>query len=159
MVNVVSCFLGGLHTFSPRRSEVICDARFLYCPWIIYRVCDVLPHFPSGRPQTLHHYRYKSQTLISDISSIYALTMTLRYLFISLFVGLIRLDNVYAAPSSLMENDLTPRHDISPRAPTCNTATNRACWTTSPAFNINTDYETSWPTTGVTTRTVCTYIF
>jgi len=40
------------------------------------------------------------------------------------------------------------------RRQTCNTATNRQCWTTSPAFNINTDYETSWPTTGVT-RTVC----
>lgn len=36
------------------------------------------------------------------------------------------------------------------RRQTCNTATNRQCWTTSPAFNINTDYETSWPTTGVT---------
>ncbi len=29
-----------------------------------------------------------------------------------------------------------------------NTATNRQCWTST--FNINTDYETSWPTTGVT---------
>jgi len=36
------------------------------------------------------------------------------------------------------------------RRQTCNTATNRQCWTTSPAFNINTDYETSTPTTGVT---------
>ncbi len=34
---------------------------------------------------------------------------------------------------------------------TCNTATNRQCW--SSGFNINTDYETSWPNTGVT-RTV-----
>jgi len=50
---------------------------------------------------------------------------------------------------------------VAPRAPseeahglerrqTCNTATNRQCWTTSPAFNINTDWETSWPSTGVT---------
>jgi len=31
---------------------------------------------------------------------------------------------------------------------TCNTATNRQCWTST--FNINTDYETSWPNTGVT---------
>jgi hypothetical protein len=36
------------------------------------------------------------------------------------------------------------------RRQTCNTATNRQCWTTSPAFNINTDYYTSWPNTGVT---------
>jgi len=40
------------------------------------------------------------------------------------------------------------------RRQTCNTATNRQCWTTSPAFNTLTDYEVSWPTTGVT-RTVC----
>jgi hypothetical protein len=36
------------------------------------------------------------------------------------------------------------------RQSTCNTATNRQCWTTSPAFNINTDVEASWPSTGVT---------
>jgi len=40
---------------------------------------------------------------------------------------------------------LTP---IAPRAATCNTATNRQCWTS--GFDINTDYETSTPTTGVT---------
>lgn len=51
----------------------------------------------------------------------------------------------YAAP---------PSQSLQARAPTCNTATNRQCWTTSPSFNINTDYEASWPTTGVTTRTV-----
>ena len=31
---------------------------------------------------------------------------------------------------------------------TCNTATNRQCWDST--FNINTDYETSWPNTGQT---------
>jgi len=36
-------------------------------------------------------------------------------------------------------------------AQTCNTPTNRACWNSN--FNINTDYEASTPTTGVT-RTV-----
>lgn len=36
-------------------------------------------------------------------------------------------------------------------APTCNTPSNRACWTS--GFNINTDYEASVPTTGIT-RTV-----
>ncbi|KAK4186311.1 putative laccase precursor [Podospora australis] len=40
-------------------------------------------------------------------------------------------------------------HQLQPRQ-TCNTATNRQCWTTSPAFNINTDWETSTPSTGVT---------
>lgn len=40
------------------------------------------------------------------------------------------------------------------RRQTCNTATNRQCWTTSPAFDINTDWEASTPSTGVT-RTVC----
>jgi hypothetical protein len=36
------------------------------------------------------------------------------------------------------------------RASTCNTASNRACWTT--GFNINTDYETQVPRTGVVRR-------
>lgn len=33
------------------------------------------------------------------------------------------------------------------RAPTCNTPTNRACWTD--GFDINTDYEANFPDTGV----------
>jgi hypothetical protein len=37
---------------------------------------------------------------------------------------------------------------LSLAAPTCNTPSNRACWTS--GFNINTDYEVSTPTTGVT---------
>jgi hypothetical protein len=41
--------------------------------------------------------------------------------------------------------------DLAPRASTCNTPSNRACWTT--GFDISTDYETSTPVTGVT-RTV-----
>ncbi|KAK3321960.1 multicopper oxidase-domain-containing protein [Apodospora peruviana] len=52
---------------------------------------------------------------------------------------------VLAAPSALQESK-----ELQPRQSTCNTATNRQCWTTSPAFNINTDYETSTPSTGVT---------
>lgn len=40
---------------------------------------------------------------------------------------------------------------LAARAPTCNTPSNRACWTS--GFNINTDWEASVPTTGVT-RTV-----
>lgn len=47
--------------------------------------------------------------------------------------------------------DVSESPKISPRAPTCNTPSNRACW--SPGFDINTDFEVSWPTTGVT-RTV-----
>ncbi|KAK3936690.1 laccase [Diplogelasinospora grovesii] len=38
--------------------------------------------------------------------------------------------------------------DLAPRASTCNTPSNRACWTT--GFDISTDYETSTPVTGVT---------
>lgn len=34
------------------------------------------------------------------------------------------------------------------RGPTCNTPSNRACW--SPGFDINTDYEVNTPFTGVT---------
>ena len=43
--------------------------------------------------------------------------------------------------------DLSPRSELVTRAPTCNTPTNRACWTA--GFNINTDYEASFPATGV----------
>jgi hypothetical protein len=42
--------------------------------------------------------------------------------------------------------------DLVSRASTCNTPSNRACWTT--GFNINTDYETSTPVTNVV-RHVC----
>ncbi|KAK0725030.1 multicopper oxidase-domain-containing protein [Lasiosphaeris hirsuta] len=52
-----------------------------------------------------------------------------------------------AAPQSPSRH---PRNLQLERRQTCNTATNRACWTTSPAFNINTDYETNTPVTGVT---------
>ncbi|KAK3689317.1 laccase [Podospora appendiculata] len=44
--------------------------------------------------------------------------------------------------------------DLAPRASTCNTPSNRACW--SSGFDINTDYETSIPTTGVTRNYVLT---
>lgn len=42
----------------------------------------------------------------------------------------------------------THRAELVKRAPTCNTPSNRACWTT--GFNINTDYEANFPATGVT---------
>jgi hypothetical protein len=61
---------------------------------------------------------------------------------------------VFAAPSGPAVSDRDIEKELDTRGPTCNTATNRACWMTSPAFNINTDYEASWPTTGVTTRSV-----
>ncbi|KAK4446663.1 laccase [Podospora aff. communis PSN243] len=60
------------------------------------------------------------------------------------------------APSPLSEDlsaELAPRErgvaarDLVKRAPTCNTPTNRACWTT--GFDINTDYEENFPATGV----------
>src|SRR3569833_1413970 len=49
---------------------------------------------------------------------------------------------IHAAPSALVPDELVSR------ASTCNTPTNRACWTS--GFNINTDYETNIPTTGNT---------
>ncbi|KAK0653156.1 laccase [Cercophora newfieldiana] len=59
-----------------------------------------------------------------------------------------------AAPSPILAGSedtaplvLAPRGDLVKRAPTCNTPTNRACWTS--GFNINTDYEESFPATGV----------
>ena len=58
-----------------------------------------------------------------------------------------------AAPSPFLSRetsseDLAPRAELVKRAPTCNTPTNRACWTT--GFNISTDYEANFPNTGVT---------
>lgn len=55
-----------------------------------------------------------------------------------------------AVPFTTTEDDLTPRAELSEltkRAPTCNTPSNRACWTN--GFDINTDYEASFPATGV----------
>ena len=49
------------------------------------------------------------------------------------------------APS--LEAEISPR-GLEKRAPTCNTPSNRACW--SDGFDINTDYETKIPDTGVT---------
>jgi FtsP/CotA-like multicopper oxidase with cupredoxin domain len=40
----------------------------------------------------------------------------------------------------------TQEHDLEVRGPTCNTASNRACW--SSGFDINTDYEASTPAGG-----------
>jgi len=40
-------------------------------------------------------------------------------------------------------------------APACNTPTNRQCWG---EYNINTNYYTTWPTTGVT-REVISQLF
>ena len=57
---------------------------------------------------------------------------------------------IHAAPSALVPDELVSR------ASTCNTPTNRACWTS--GFNINTDYETNIPTTG-NTRVVSFFFF
>jgi hypothetical protein len=76
---------------------------------------------------------------------------------VALMVGILAPSVVVAAPpvtpaqGGLLRR-LEERHDtangIHRRAPTCNTASNRACWTT--GFDINTDYEVNTPTTGVT---------
>ncbi|PKS09340.1 hypothetical protein jhhlp_003954 [Lomentospora prolificans] len=60
---------------------------------------------------------------------------------VGLFLGLGN-----AAPSPI-DVAVAPR-ELVKRAPTCNTPSNRACW--SDGFNINTDYEASIPDTGVT---------
>ncbi|KAK5655145.1 hypothetical protein OQA88_6044 [Cercophora sp. LCS_1] len=53
-----------------------------------------------------------------------------------------------AAPfGSSPDLDVSPAVELVKRAPTCNTPSNRACWTT--GFNINTDYEANFPATGV----------
>ncbi|KAK0650008.1 laccase [Cercophora newfieldiana] len=71
-------------------------------------------------------------------------TLLIRGLGCLAFVGL-----GGAVPAAVgTEQDLSPRTQLAKRAPTCNTPTNRACWTS--GFNINTDYETSVPVTGVT---------
>lgn len=53
--------------------------------------------------------------------------------------------------SSLAAASPHPRNEPSKTAASCNTASNRACWTE--GFDINTDWETKTPTTGKT-RTV-----
>lgn len=53
-----------------------------------------------------------------------------------------------AAPPTIPGSGLA-QNEVTKRATNCNTATNRACWTTSPDFNISTDYELSTPNTGV----------
>ncbi|SPN99703.1 related to Laccase-1 [Cephalotrichum gorgonifer] len=52
-----------------------------------------------------------------------------------------------SAPSAQV--DVAPR-DLEKRGPTCNTASNRRCW--SDGFDITTDYEAKIPNTGVTRR-------
>nr|CDP29442.1 Putative laccase precursor [Podospora anserina S mat+] len=79
--------------------------------------------------------------------------MLLSYAAIFLWWCLVPVGGAVALGSSL-EQPVTPllrprSQRLQPRQ-TCNTATNRQCWTTSPAFNINTDWEASTPVTGVT---------
>lgn len=64
-------------------------------------------------------------------------------LFTSLFLtGLLSLQSARAAPSSLLQ-PIELRQDAG-----CNTPADRACW--SDGFDINTDFETQTPLTGVT---------
>ncbi|KAK1753342.1 benzenediol:oxygen oxidoreductase [Echria macrotheca] len=69
---------------------------------------------------------------------------------VALLSGLLA-PSALAAPPMQRDVELEMRNEIEPRvAPTCNTPSNRACWTT--GFNINTDYETSTPPSGSTRR-------
>lgn len=76
---------------------------------------------------------------------------------LALVVGMLAPGAVVAAPPSTpAQRDLVELRearqeggkDLRPREPTCNTPSNRACW--SDGFDINTDYEVSTPDTGVT---------
>ena len=70
---------------------------------------------------------------------------------VALLSGLLARSALAAPPATPMQRDveLEMRNEIEPRvAPTCNTPSNRACWTT--GFDINTDYETSTPPSGTT---------
>jgi FtsP/CotA-like multicopper oxidase with cupredoxin domain len=73
---------------------------------------------------------------------------------IALAAGLMAPSAVMAAPPVVpmtRDIDLEMRNEVEPRAvPTCNTPSNRACWTT--GFNINTDYEVSTPPSGSTRK-------
>ncbi|KAM7192443.1 putative laccase precursor [Rhypophila sp. PSN 637] len=78
-------------------------------------------------------------------------TLNILLLSCSLLWALLMGNLVVAAPSlAPVSHILQGPKELHPRQSTCNTASNRQCWTTSPAFNINTDYEVSTPSTGVT---------
>lgn len=64
----------------------------------------------------------------------------------ALMMGVLAPSVLAAPPTTPAQRDLFG--PIQGRAATCNTPSNRACWTT--GFDINTDYEASIPTTGVT---------
>ncbi|KAK3348695.1 laccase [Lasiosphaeria hispida] len=71
---------------------------------------------------------------------------------VALAAGILAPGAVLAAPpvTPIQRDTLAVDSDLSvvnKRATNCHSATNRSCWTTNPNFNINTDYETSTPTT------------
>lgn len=70
----------------------------------------------------------------------------MRQLFLLQAIGLL-FGLGQTAPSP--ESEVTPRA-LEKRAPTCNTPSNRACW--SDGYDIRTDYEIDIPDTGVTRR-------
>jgi len=79
----------------------------------------------------------------------------MKYFFgaVALVVGILAPSVAAAPPSAPVERSLlvpiTEREEaaVLPRLTSCNTPSNRACWTT--GFDINTDYETNTPNTGV----------
>ncbi|KAH8892660.1 laccase [Thozetella sp. PMI_491] len=66
---------------------------------------------------------------------------------VSIFLSLGTLAPRFAYGAPAPSEELPLLAPIMPRASTCNTPSNRACWTT--GFDINTDYETSTPVTNV----------
>ncbi|AEO68473.1 benzenediol:oxygen oxidoreductase [Thermothielavioides terrestris NRRL 8126] len=72
---------------------------------------------------------------------------------VALMLGILAPTITAAPPATLAQRDLlTPLEGRQDAAglPSCNTPSNRACWTT--GFDINTDYELKTPTTNVTRK-------
>jgi hypothetical protein len=123
----------GLH-LSPREYTYIC------------RVCESLSKFVGhvvSQPQQLglvYSIFRQPHSSLPNIN-ISALVMHCFHVLSTLTVNLFSVGLVGAVPS--------PVHEVSPRqAVSCNTPTDRACWTT--GFTVSTDYEASTPFTGVT---------
>ena len=155
-----------LPNFCKARHEYIIQAhplslfayRFLLDPHaLLFHTFDNLHSFLQGptRPALLSFVYFSSYSTLSLHPCSIFITTTMRSFFSALAVVPSLLGSAFlahAAPSG--QPDLAS--GLVSRASTCNTASNRACWTT--GFDINTDYEASTPTTGIT-RHVCPHTY
>jgi hypothetical protein len=67
---------------------------------------------------------------------------------VALMVGILSPHAAAAPPANPVQRDMLQVLEARQSGPTCNTPSNRACWTN--GFDINTDYEVSTPNTGRT---------